>query len=135
MNKQHRIWLKLCESHDESWRCTGTFCFPSTADAQLLALNVSDSTDAAVDLHVEPYDSLEERSLFPQRAHYRGLSLQRPDLLPIDSADVFPLGLSPLLTGGAAPAFCRASSARRHSHHSVSFLLKELVISWNSRVL
>lgn len=30
--------------------------------------------------------------LFFQRAHYRGLSLQHQALLPIDSADVFPLG-------------------------------------------
>lgn len=36
--------------------------------------------------------------LFFQSAHYRGLSLQHQALLPIDSADVFPLGLSPLLT-------------------------------------
>lgn len=40
--------------------------------------------------------------LFFQSAHYRGLSLQHQTLLPIDSADVFPLGLSPLVT--AMPA-------------------------------
>lgn len=36
--------------------------------------------------------------LFFQSAHYRGLSLQHQALLPIDSADVLRLGLSPLLT-------------------------------------
>lgn len=55
--------------------------------------------------------------LFFQSAHYRGLSLQHQALLPIDSADIFPLGLSPLLT--ATPVM-HSSTTLPHSSLSLT---------------